>query len=145
VLLGLYRIRASLTADISLALLYSADDGQNANADRVRCLKWVIRVGSRRSRYERHVRFGPFATDLLRPSNPPVSAMSCREQMQQHRSQTYSITSSARASSSGGISKPNAFAVAILITSSNLVPISTGRSPAFSRLAEAHLLLGFGR
>src|SRR5262249_8369545 len=38
------------------------------------CLLWVIRVGSTRSRCGRHVRFGPFATDLLRPSNPPVSA-----------------------------------------------------------------------
>jgi hypothetical protein len=134
VLLGLYRIRASLTADISLALLYSADDGQNANADRVRCLKWVIRVGSRRSRYERHVRFGPFATDLLRPSNPPVSAMSCREQMQQHRSQTYSITSSARASSVGGTVRPSILAVSALMTSSNLLACTTGNSAGLAPL-----------
>jgi hypothetical protein len=41
---------------------------------------------------------------------------------------TYSITSSARASSVGGISRPIAFAVPTLITSSNLVGCITGRS-----------------
>ena len=46
----------------------------------------------------------------------------------------HSITSSAIASSVGGISTPNAFAVARLMTSSNLVPSSTGRSPGFSPL-----------
>src|SRR5712691_5408914 len=46
----------------------------------------------------------------------------------------HSITSSASASSVGGISTPNAFAVARLMTSSNLVPSSTGRSPGFSPL-----------
>src|SRR5262249_25061015 len=44
----------------------------------------------------------------------------------------HSITSSARASSVGGISTPNAFAVARLMTRSYLVPSSTGRSPGFS-------------
>src|SRR5262245_7335088 len=44
----------------------------------------------------------------------------------------HSITSSASASSVGGISTPNAFAVARLITRSNLVASSTGRSPGFS-------------
>src|SRR6516165_6864608 len=46
----------------------------------------------------------------------------------------HSITSSASASSVGGISTPNAFAVARLMTSSNLAPTSTGRSPGFSPL-----------
>jgi hypothetical protein len=47
---------------------------------------------------------------------------------------THSITSSASASSVGGISTSNAFAVARLMTRSNLVPRSTGRSPGFSPL-----------
>src|SRR5262249_13302917 len=44
------------------------------------------------------------------------------------RSGTYSITSSATVSSTGGISRPSAFAVFRLITSSNLVGCSTGNS-----------------
>ena len=46
----------------------------------------------------------------------------------------YSITSSARASSVGGISKPSALAVLRLITSSYLVGACTGRSAGFSPL-----------
>src|SRR6516164_6962525 len=42
---------------------------------------------------------------------------------------TYSITSSARASNIGGISRPRDFAVLRLMTSSNLVGDCTGRSP----------------
>ena len=49
------------------------------------------------------------------------SAKTGCEQMQQHRVQTYSITSSARASSAGGRVRANAFAVFRLIRSSNLV------------------------
>ena len=43
----------------------------------------------------------------------------------------YSITSSARASSVGGISKPSALAVLRLITNSNLVGNWTGKSCGF--------------
>ena len=42
----------------------------------------------------------------------------------------YSITSSARASSDGGTVRPNAFAVLRLITSSNFVGCSMGKSSA---------------
>ena len=42
-------------------------------------------------------------------------------------SQSHSITSSARASSDGGTSRPSAFAALRLMTSSNLVGCSTGR------------------
>src|SRR5437763_15642629 len=45
---------------------------------------------------------------------------------------TYSITSSARASSIGGTSRPSALAVLRLITSSYLVGVCTGRSAGFS-------------
>src|ERR1700745_3321658 len=47
---------------------------------------------------------------------------------------THSNTSSARASSVGGISSPSALAVLTLITSSNLVDRWIGRSPGFSPL-----------
>src|SRR5438132_6046348 len=46
----------------------------------------------------------------------------------------HSITSSARASSVGGTSRPIAFAVLRLITNSNLVGPWTGSSPGFSPL-----------
>ena len=48
--------------------------------------------------------------------------------------QHYSITSSARASSVGGTSRPSALAVLRLMTSSNLVGACTGRSAGFSPL-----------
>ena len=54
------------------------------------------------------------------------SNMACRT--------TYSITSSARASSVGGTSRPSALAVLRLMTSSNLVGACTGRSAGFSPL-----------
>src|SRR5262250_3963505 len=46
----------------------------------------------------------------------------------------HSITSSARASSVGGTSKPKALAVFRLTTNSNLVPCCTGRSAGFAPL-----------
>src|SRR5207244_7712290 len=49
-------------------------------------------------------------------------------------SPNHSITSSARASSVGGTSRPSAFAVLRLITSSYLVGACTGRSLGFSPL-----------
>ena len=57
---------------------------------------------------------------------PPSSVMNSRR--------CHSITSSARASSVGGTSRPSAFAVLRLITSSNLVGFCTGRSAGFSPL-----------
>jgi hypothetical protein len=61
-----------------------------------------------------HVRFVPKA-DMVR----------CGER---HR---YSITSSAVASSSGGMLRPNALAVLRLITNSNFADCTTGRSAGF--------------
>src|SRR5262245_6763197 len=46
----------------------------------------------------------------------------------------HSITSSARASRDGGISRPSAFAVFMLMISSYFVGACTGRSAAFSPL-----------
>jgi hypothetical protein len=64
----------------------------------------------------------------------PRSANNGRERVQQwmHQKADYSITSSARASSVGGISIPSAFATTRLMTRSNLVGCSTGRSPGFA-------------
>ena len=55
-----------------------------------------------------------------------------REQSQQ--TTLYSITSSARASSVAGTSRPIALAVARFMTSSNLVDCDTGRSAGFAPL-----------
>src|SRR5262249_50681663 len=54
------------------------------------------------------------------------------EQRDEVAARDHSITSSARASSAGGTSRPRAFAVLRLIRSSNLVGSSTGKSPAFT-------------
>ena len=61
---------------------------------------------------------------------------SCREQVQQVwcSPPTYSITSSARASSGGGMLRPSALAVFRLITNSNWSACWTGRSAGFSPL-----------
>src|SRR5262245_61697995 len=76
----------------------------------------------------------PHALALLRPRSERPRNRRAAEHRDELATLHHSITSSARASSSGGMSKSNAFAVARLMTSSNLVPISTGRSPAFSPL-----------
>jgi hypothetical protein len=47
---------------------------------------------------------------------------------------THSITSSARASRAGGTSRPSAFAVVKLMTSSNLVGCTTGNSAGLAPL-----------
>ena len=66
------------------------------------------------------------STDILcglrHVSNVPISDMA----------PSHSITSSARASNVGDISRPSAFAVLRLITRSNFVGCSTGRSAGFA-------------
>jgi hypothetical protein len=52
--------------------------------------------------------------------------------MQRSKINRYSITSSARAISAGGTVRPSAFAVLRLMTNSNLVGNSTGRSPGLA-------------
>ena len=56
------------------------------------------------------------------------------ELMQRSKQHLYSITSSARTSKGGGTVRPSAFAVLRLMTRSNLVGCSTGRSPALAPL-----------
>ena len=62
----------------------------------------------------------------------PLSAKSGL--MQCSKQHLYSITSSARESSDGGTVRPIAFAVLRLMTNSNLVGCSTGRSPGLAPL-----------
>ena len=90
-----------------------------------------------RSRRRRHsqigasrVRFAPKADKSLHRSEMTSWATLRPEHAQQCSDKTagYSITSSARASSIGGTSRPNALAVLRLITNSNFVARSTGRS-----------------
>jgi hypothetical protein len=66
-----------------------------------------------------------------------LCAINGREQVQDIASEEchYSITSSARASSMDGIARPSALAVLKLITNSNLVGCSTGRSAGFAPLS----------
>src|SRR5262249_187745 len=70
------------------------------------------------------------AAGLLRPrcQRPGSRAAEKRDEL----ASPHSITLSASASSVGGISTSNAFAVARLMTRSNLVASSTGKSPGFS-------------
>ena len=74
----------------------------------------------------------------LRPGNDRIVVAAqyvAKSQTRTHAPQQsafYSITSSARASSDGGMVKPSAFAVFRLITNWNLVGRSTGSSDGFS-------------
>ena len=68
-----------------------------------------------------------------------AGSVSCQSPFQRHlrdssRSRSYSITRSARTRIDGGIVKPSALAVFMLITSSNFVGNSTGRSPGLAPL-----------
>jgi hypothetical protein len=94
-------------------------------------------------------RFGSFTSDAVEGTRACMSAVA---QKRTNRGQSryvrlvpkadiriaakssYSITSSARASNVGGISKPIALAALRLITSSNFVGWTTGRVAGFSPL-----------
>src|SRR5262245_56426596 len=65
---------------------------------------------------------------LLRTRRDRPSRRRAAEQRDELAAPDHSITSSARASSVGGISRPSALAVFMLITSSYLVGACTGRS-----------------
>jgi hypothetical protein len=97
-----------------------------------RCRRWVKSALERQREPTGHVRFAPKADKQADVSLSPLCAISCREQSQQ--AATYSITSSAINCIALGTGIPSAAAVPRLMTSSNLVGWSTGRSPAFSPL-----------
>jgi hypothetical protein len=85
--------------------------------------------------------FGSPALASVRVALPVVEAgpasenlhISSREQMQQRRVRN-SITSSARASSVGGTVRPSTLAVWWLMTSSNLLDCTTGKSTGLAPL-----------
>src|SRR5262245_47764049 len=89
-------------------------------------------IGKRRTAEEtdhRHRR-------LLRPRRERPSRRAA-EQCDEVAAHNHSITSSARASSLSGTSRPSAFAVVRLITGSNLLDWMTGRSAGFSPLSQS--------
>jgi len=89
----------------------------------------------RRSQSERGSRACPLCSDSDRVGASQRSAALC--QLRRNASQQtepYSITSSARASSIGGTSRPSALAVLRLMTNSYLVTCWMGRSTGFSPL-----------
>ena len=92
-----------------------------------------FRVGSLATKMgsPRHVRSTP---DSDRWADIAWGPKSARTRLMHHGELLYSITSSASASSVGGISRLSAFAVLRLITRSNLVGCMTGRSAGFSPL-----------
>src|SRR5215475_12639360 len=71
------------------------------------------------------------ALALLRPRRERPRGCRAAEQRDE-RAPLHSITSSARASNVGGISRPSIIAVARLMTNSNLVDCTTGRSAGFT-------------
>src|SRR5262249_49925862 len=74
---------------------------------------------------------------LLRPRRERPRRRRAAEQRDERAAlhlRGHSITSSAMASTPGGIVRPSAFAVLRLITSSNLVGCTTGRSAGFAPL-----------
>src|SRR5262245_45842838 len=74
----------------------------------------------------------PHAVRLLRARRERPSNRRAADERDEIAAPDHSITSSARASSIGGTSRPSAFAVLRLITSSILVGRSIGRSCGFA-------------
>src|SRR6266404_2522118 len=94
-----------------------------------------VRLGSKTGKAHREHMFSalPPRTDIERPVRH-VRFVPRRDSCAAANQHLYSITSSARASSAGGMMTPSAFAVFKLITRSNLVGCSTGRSAGFAPL-----------
>ena len=92
---------------------------------------WVIRVASARDARGTSA-VPPIPTELVLRNERSRCAI--RRYMQCSKPYCYSITSSALTRSVFGTLKPRAFAVLRLITNSNLVGCSTGKSAGFSPL-----------
>src|SRR6516164_6121582 len=71
---------------------------------------------------------------LLRARRERPSSRQAAEKRDELAAPHHSITSSARTSTDGGIINPRAFAALSLMTSSNLVGNSTGKSPGLAPL-----------
>jgi hypothetical protein len=97
----------------------STGDCQTAEFQTGRCRRWV--------------RLCPGAMSELPPqADLRTSSLAGLKSANRRHSAIHSITSSARASIVGGTVRPNAFAVVRLMTRSNLVGCSTGRSAGFA-------------
>src|SRR5262249_55416932 len=70
----------------------------------------------------------PQITDGIATASPLCKEESCCTNLRTQRAASYSIASSARASCDIGTTRPSALAALRLMTSSNLVGSSTGRS-----------------
>jgi hypothetical protein len=79
-----------------------------------------------------HVRFTPVSDRPADIAGGPVRDM--KRLMRRSKQHPYSITSSAVVSSDGGMVRPSVFAVFRLMTNSNFVGCTTGRSTGFSPL-----------
>ena len=76
-------------------------------------------------------------TKFAFPRNAFVPGMSFAERHRRAGGLLHSITSSARASSEGGTVRPSVLAVWMLMTSSNLLDCTTGRSAGLGALEDA--------
>src|SRR6516225_2160550 len=90
-----------------------------------RDLRLTFRIGG--GHVHEHT-YAPHALGLLRACRERPRGCRAAEQRDERAAAAHSITSSARASSVGGTSRPSALAVIRLMTSSNLVGCSTGKS-----------------
>jgi hypothetical protein len=93
----------------------------------------MSQLGQQRKAHSHQVCFASVTGHCQGVSACRVRARSGSEHTQQTQ-RSYSITSSARASTVAGMSRPSAFAVLRLTTSSYLVGACTGRSAGFSPL-----------
>ena len=81
----------------------------------------------------------------LRARHTVHSNRSRAAEKRDERAALHSITSSAVARSDGGTVSPSAFAAFRLMTSSNLVDCTTGRSAGFSPGVDAYLTIGLSQ
>jgi hypothetical protein len=121
-----------------------------ANSAARRPRRWRLSICCAAGFWPPYACFGSFSTEWvwtkrsLRSAMPPIATEFTRHDessrsancglMHRSKPHLHSITSSARASRVGGTSRPSAFAVFRLTTSSYLVGAWTGRSAAFSPL-----------
>src|SRR5262249_44199115 len=112
--------------DDCYVLAFHIADVLEAQAECAQTVRHRVRRSGVKEPNHRHCR-------LLRPRRERPRGSRAAEQRDELAA-LHSITSSASASSLGGISRPSALAATTLMTSSYLVGISTGKSPGFAPL-----------
>src|SRR5262249_59764160 len=113
---------AVIDADIAMLDIASLAQAAPERRDEVRELAGRFQAEKPDHRHRRLLR--------MRRERPRNRAAEQRDEL----AARHSITSSARASSVGGTLRPSVRAVSALITSSNLLDCTTGRSAAFAPL-----------